>query len=252
VGIPESAIIRDMSTSRSLIEMLRNSGTEVMLCRFGSVSASLMALGNLSVSGIGIDRHLTGTILSGHSSIAVVSGVLSMASSLKMDLLLGGIESFEEGILFLAVGGTYVQGFAAGLPMDPDHILNWIESFALPEDWHFWVELSWPQGEIDLLRGALEEKRRFRQWLENPEENMEVLHETDETPSFWKAFTSGEGRKRFDGRPEFLEILRISAHLHDSLDACRSMMRDKRAPFGIKDFLAVHRDMIRLLGKLVS
>lgn len=252
IGIPESAIIRDMSTSRFLIEALRHSGTEVMLCRFGSVSSSLTTLGNLPVSGIGVDRHLSRTILSEHSSIAVISGVLSMARTLKMNLLLGGIESFEEGILFLAVGGTCVQGFAAGFPMDPDRISKWIESFALPEDWRFWVELSWPQGEMDLLRAALEEKRRFRQWMENPQDNMEVFHETDETQCFWKAFISGEGRKRFDGRPEFLEILRVSAHLHDSLDSYRSMARDKRAPSKIRDLLSDHREMIRLLGKLVS
>ncbi len=252
IGISESAAIRDVATSLFLIEALRNGGTEVVLCSFGSVSSSLTALGRLPVSGIAIDRHLTRTLLTGPSSIAVVSGILAMARTLNRDLLLSGIESIEQGILFMAAGGSHAQGYAAGLPMDPGGILDWSESFALPGDWRFWSELSWPQNEMDLLRGALEEKRRFRQWSENPAAAHEYLHETGEKGSFWEDFIAGEGRERFDGRPEFLEIQKISDHLHESIHSFRSINPEKAGFPALDDLLSGHREMIRLLGALVS
>ncbi|EQD66871.1 hypothetical protein B1A_07924, partial [mine drainage metagenome] len=106
IEISESAVLRDLSASRVLIEALRDSGTGVILGGFGSGSSSLTGLSGLSVSKIAMDRSVTRTLLSDPYSIAIVSGVLSMAGMMKVPLLLGEVEYFEQGILFLASGGA--------------------------------------------------------------------------------------------------------------------------------------------------
>ena len=255
VEISECATLRDISASRALIEALRDGGTEVILGSFGSGDSSLTALSDLAVSKIAMDRSLTRTLLSDTSSIAIVSGAMSMARMLKIPILLGGVENLEQGILFLASGGSCVQGHAIGFPQDPDALPAWMASFSLPEDWSFWGDLSWPPEEIDLLRQALEQKRQFRNWVENPGAIRVCFHETRESRCFWELFIAGEGRERFGSRPEFREIEKISGHLHESLDKSRIPDFEKGVPSGIngiKSLLSDHREMIRLLGKLVS
>jgi EAL domain-containing protein (putative c-di-GMP-specific phosphodiesterase class I) len=88
IEISESAVLRDLSASRALIEALRDSGTGVILGGFGSGSSSLTGLSGLSVSKIAMDRSVTRTLLSDPYSIAIVSGVLSMAAMMKVPLLL--------------------------------------------------------------------------------------------------------------------------------------------------------------------
>jgi diguanylate cyclase (GGDEF)-like protein/PAS domain S-box-containing protein len=252
IEISESAVLRDLSASRALIEALRDSGTGVILGGFGSGSSSLTGLSGLSVSKIAMDRSVTRTLLSDPYSIAIVSGVLSMAAMMKVPLLLGEVEYFEQGILFLASGGSLVQGHAVGLPQDPEILPSWMDSFSLPEDWSFWAELTWPSVEIELLRAALEQKRQFRMWMENPKGTRMCFDEIRESRCFWESFIAGEGRERFGSRSEFQEIQKISSHLHESLDGLSLIAPEKRASSPTKDLLSDQREMIRLLGKLVS
>ena len=255
VEISECATLRDISASRALIKALRDGGTEVILGSFGSGDSSMTALSDLAVSKIAMDRSLTRALLSDTSSIAIVSGAMSMARMLKIPILLGGVENLEQGILFLASGGSCVQGHAIGFPQNPDALPAWMASFSLPEDWSFWGDLSWPPEEIDLLRQALEQKRQFRDWVENPGAIRVCLHETRESRCFWELFIAGEGRERFGSRPEFREIEKISGHLHESLDKLRIPDFEKGGPSainGVKALISDHREMIRLLGKLVS
>ncbi len=252
IEISESAVLRDLSASRVLIEALRDSGTGVILGGFGSGSSSLTGLSGLSVSKIAMDRSVTRTLLSDPYSIAIVSGVLSMAGMMKVPLLLGEVEYFEQGILFLASGGSLVQGHAVGLPQNPETLPAWMDSFSLPEDWFFWADLTWPSGEIDLLRAALEQKRQFRMWMENPKGTRMCFDEIRESRCFWESFIAGEGRERFGSRMEFQEIKKISRHFHESLDGLSLMAPEKGASSTMKDLLSDQREMIRLLGKLVS
>lgn len=252
IEITESAALRDMARSRALIEALRGEGSKVFLDSFGSGSSSLTLLQDLSVSGIRTDLSLARTLLSGSSSVAVVSGMTIMARMLKIDLLLKGVENFEQGILFMAMGGRLVQGYAIGHPQPAAAIPIWIQSFALPEDWHFWADLSWSLPEIGLLREALDLKRRIREWADNPLESPECLHEKEGNRCFWELFIAGEGRERFGNRPEFQEIVEISGRLHKTLAHLSAMRPEKWASPGIQELLSDHREMIRLLGSLVS
>ncbi|MEC4683926.1 MAG: EAL domain-containing protein [Nitrospirota bacterium] len=252
--ITEGVAMHDPARTRALVENLREQGTEVILDSFGSGFSSLTEFQNLPVSGIRIDRALTRTLLSDSHSIAVISGVAIMCRMLDVDLVLKGVENIEQGILFMAVGGHLVQGFSVGQPMPAASVPGWIESFSLPPDWNFWADLSWPPREIGLLREALAQKRKFREWMDNPGGNNECLHGVNHR-CFWSDWISGEGKERFAARPEFQKMVTISDDLHRAI----SEMGDAPAQsvntvssLKTQPLLYLHRELIRLLRQLIG
>lgn len=254
IGITESATLRDLARVQGLIETLREQGTDVVLDGFGIGFSSLTELKELPVSGIRIDRFLTRTFLSDARSTAVISGVTTMARMLKIDILLKGVENFEQGILFLAAGGSLVQGYAVGPPKSASELPAWIESFSLPADWSFWRGLSWPPKDINLLRMALEQKRTFRGWTENPGSGLACLHDVNHR-CFWEDWLSGEGKERFGTRPEFLKMLGISAELHKKAGEFHALFREKESPLdpaAARSLLNLHLTLIQDLRTLVS
>jgi len=89
-------------------------------------------------------------------------------------------------------------------------------------------------------------------WMENPKETRVCFDETRESRCFWESFIAGEGRERFGSRTEFQEIQKISRHLHESLDGLSLIAPERGGSSTTKDLLSDQREMIRLLGKLIS
>jgi diguanylate cyclase (GGDEF)-like protein/PAS domain S-box-containing protein len=256
VVVKESVERHDPVYFRSFVENLRRDGTDVVVDSFGAGFSSLAQTQEFPVSVITIDRSLARTLLSDSRSLAIVSGVMVMTRILKVDLLLQGVESIEEGILFRALGGSHVQGYLLGHPQPAAALSGWKASFSLPPEWSFWRDFSWPIAEISLLQQALEQMKKLREWVKNPAESLECLHEKDGR-CFWKVWIAGEGKERFGTRPEFMEIIKLSGTLHQAIRQIHSGRLDKESGGGASSYpypslMACQRDMIRLLRTMVS
>jgi sensor c-di-GMP phosphodiesterase-like protein len=135
-GIPSDRVafeLTERSTAdRTLIvraiQMLRGRGHPVFLDDFGVGYSSLSYLHELGVDAIKIEKSFT-AVLGGESVTAsVVPQILSMATSLKLGVVVEGVETPVQEKSLRELGVQLVQGWLYGKPMSAKELIARIDS----------------------------------------------------------------------------------------------------------------------------
>jgi sensor c-di-GMP phosphodiesterase-like protein len=99
------------------IHMLRARGHPVFLDDFGVGYSSLSYLHELNVDAIKIERSFTAVLGSEVATASVVPQILSMASTLKLGVIVEGVETEVQERALHELGVKLVQGWLYGKPM---------------------------------------------------------------------------------------------------------------------------------------
>lgn len=125
-GIPRASLgieITESITARhqmaaEIILHLRKRGHRIFIDDFGTGYSSLAYLHDLSVDAIKIDRAFTSAIGTDAITVSILPQILSMAESLKLQVLVEGVESEMQANYFAAIApSALAQGWLFGRPV---------------------------------------------------------------------------------------------------------------------------------------
>lgn len=117
VEISESLIMKDLGFSFGIISDLKALGVRVSVDDFATGVISLQYLNRLPIDEVKIDRQFVQHIESEAAQYRLVCAMISIANSMKIDIVAEGIERNEQLQLLLDAGCAKVQGFLFCKPL---------------------------------------------------------------------------------------------------------------------------------------
>ena len=115
--ITESVVAEDIEAAARILDELKQTGVELELDDFGTGYSSLSRLAKLPLDTVKIDRSFISHMQRGGSGMELVRAILSLASSLRLNVVAEGVETDEQLSRLVDLGCPLAQGFLFGAPM---------------------------------------------------------------------------------------------------------------------------------------
>lgn len=136
IEITESSVIRDFGAARVKLEALKEIGIAVALDDFGTGYSSLASLRQLPFDRIKIDRSFVTNISTQPQNQKIVSGIMSLAKGLELDVTAEGIETDEDLSYLQSLQCSLGQGFHFEKAV-PGAQVSWL------------LETEWSDGDVN-------------------------------------------------------------------------------------------------------
>ena len=118
--ITESLIMEDVRASIGSLRAIRELGVRIAIDDFGTGFSSLSYLGRLPVHTLKIDRSFVIDMGVGPEGLALVSTIINLAHSMKLNVVAEGVETEEQSRLLRLLNCDEIQGYWFGHPVPRD------------------------------------------------------------------------------------------------------------------------------------
>lgn len=115
--ITESALMSDPDSAIALFNRLKALGIRFSMDDFGTGYSSLSYLQRLPIDTLKIDRSFVSRIESDPEGAAICTTIVSLAHTLKLDVVAEGIETIQQQQALTAIGCEYGQGYLYAKPL---------------------------------------------------------------------------------------------------------------------------------------
>lgn len=133
--ILETSAMRDLNKVSELIENCREIGIYFSLDDFGTGYSSLTYLKRLPVKQIKIDQSFIRDMLHDTDDLAIVEGVLALATAFSLEVIAEGMETTQHGEMLLQIGCDLAQGYAIAYPMPAAELESWASTWKPDTSW---------------------------------------------------------------------------------------------------------------------
>ncbi|WP_394193004.1 EAL domain-containing protein [Pseudoalteromonas atlantica] len=120
--VTESALIDSYDQTITQLKLIADMGVSLALDDFGTGYSSLSYLRLFPLDVLKIDQSFVRDMLSDSQSLDIVTAIVDLANSLKLDIVAEGIETPEQKSKLKELGCAIGQGFLMGKPMPFDKI----------------------------------------------------------------------------------------------------------------------------------
>ncbi|MBC7416050.1 MAG: EAL domain-containing protein, partial [Herminiimonas sp.] len=117
IEITESMVMGDVNHSIATLESIRGMGVKIAIDDFGTGFSSLSYLSKLPIDTLKIDRSFIIDMTSGPSGLALVSTIVNLAHSLRLNVVAEGVETEEQRGLLRELNCDQMQGFLFSRPI---------------------------------------------------------------------------------------------------------------------------------------
>jgi EAL domain-containing protein (putative c-di-GMP-specific phosphodiesterase class I) len=125
--VTESVLMEDVADNLAKLAAVRQLGVGVALDDFGTGYSSLSYLAKLPGGTLRIDRSFVAAVLEDPSMTTLVSTIISLARSLKLDTIAEGVESEEQARILHLLGCDQIQGFLISEALPFDEVVRLLE-----------------------------------------------------------------------------------------------------------------------------
>lgn len=212
----ETSALRDITHVAQVMERCKSLGIRFALDDFGIGYSTLDYLKRLPADQLKIDRTFVRDMLVDPDDLAILDGILGLATSFAREAIAEGVESVRHGEFLLWLGCEVIQGFGIAHAMLPGAFPVWLSQWKPDAAWKKIHSLrredlpllyaivehrAWVSDTLDAcLRGVPSSRsrhltRRFNNWLEE------------------------HGVKRFGSHPVFQQTVQLHKEIHDLVDA---------------------------------
>jgi EAL domain-containing protein (putative c-di-GMP-specific phosphodiesterase class I) len=101
---------------------VRGLGVEIAVDDFGTGYSSLAYIARLPIQDLKIDRSFVVGMTGSQDSLTIVKSVISLAHSLRLNVVAEGVETEEQAALLLELGCDEMQGYLISPPVPPDKV----------------------------------------------------------------------------------------------------------------------------------
>ncbi|WP_432472657.1 putative bifunctional diguanylate cyclase/phosphodiesterase [Amphritea sp. HPY] len=131
----ETSALEDIAYVEQVIRDCQEIGVEFALDDFGTGYSSLTYLKRLSAAQLKIDRSFVRDMLDSPDDLAILKGIVGMATAFNRQVIAEGVETVEHGKLLLLLGCELAQGFGIGRPMPAADIQAWVDNWRPDLSW---------------------------------------------------------------------------------------------------------------------
>jgi diguanylate cyclase (GGDEF)-like protein/PAS domain S-box-containing protein len=118
--LTESVLLRRDERSASDLMELKAVGVRLAIDDFGTGYSSLSYLRELPIDVLKIDKSFVDGIAASEQRLALVQGIVQIASTLRLQVVAEGIESEMQRDLLIAMGCQFGQGYLLAMPLGPN------------------------------------------------------------------------------------------------------------------------------------
>lgn len=212
--ILESAALKNIRQTSAVLHACRNLGVGIALDDFGTGYSSLSYLRELPAEMIKIDQSFVRDMLVDTDDLAIVEGVIGLASAFRRNVIAEGVESIEHGDALLALGCNLAQGYGIARPMPAAAFEEWLPRWINPESWRQY-SLQLPSLHDSAIVFA---EVGHRAWTKRIEDYL--THKADTPPAMGLSdchlgqWINQEGLAYFGEMPAFQELIELHDFVH--------------------------------------
>ncbi len=122
VEITESALTESVEVAAASLAALRDLGVSVAVDDFGTGYASYSYLKRFPLDALKIDRSFVTDLFRGAKDAAILTGILTLAHSLGLQIVAEGVETREQVFGLRALGCQLGQGYLFSKPLPPREV----------------------------------------------------------------------------------------------------------------------------------
>jgi diguanylate cyclase (GGDEF)-like protein/PAS domain S-box-containing protein len=131
----ETSVLEDVHDVSIIMNECMALGVSFALDDFGTGYSSLTHLRRLPANLIKIDKSFVQDMLIDVDDLAIVEGVIALATSFKRKVIAEGVETIEHGTALLELGCELAQGYGIARPMPASDIPLWIKKWKPDVSW---------------------------------------------------------------------------------------------------------------------
>ena len=131
----ETSALQDLAQVSRVIESCRALGVTFSLDDFGTGYSSLTYLKKLAVTELKIDQSFVRDMLDDPDDLAILQGVIGLASAFGRKVVAEGVETVAHGTLLLQLGCHLAQGYGIARPMPADALAPWAATWQPDQAW---------------------------------------------------------------------------------------------------------------------
>ena len=131
----ETSALVDIDHVSSVIKACRDLGVSCALDDFGTGYSSLTYLKRLPTETLKIDQSFVHDMPNDPEDLAILEGVLGLASAFGRRVIAEGVETVAHGIMLLQLGCELAQGYSIARPMPADQLPGWLSGWQTNPAW---------------------------------------------------------------------------------------------------------------------
>ena len=115
--LTENIVFQNFSKSQALLKEIKKIGVNLAVDDFGTGYSTLSQLAHFNFDTLKIDQRFAPSVTKSESDAAIVSGIITIAKNLKMNIIAEGIEEKSQLDFFLQKGCENIQGYYFSKPV---------------------------------------------------------------------------------------------------------------------------------------
>ena len=135
IEVLETSALSDMAQVSKVIAECAQMGLTFALDDFGTGYSSLIYLKRLQVAMLKIDQSFVRDMLEDPDDLAILEGVIGLATAFKRQVIAEGVETVAHGTALLRLGCDYAQGYGIARPMPGAAMPAWVASWMPDSAW---------------------------------------------------------------------------------------------------------------------
>lgn len=128
--LTESTIMAFLDETKTTLSKLKDMGVHISIDDFGTGYSSLMYLKTFPIDTIKIDKSFVRDVTVDADDRAITQAIISMAHSLKLDVVAEGVETTEQLELLKSQNCDMIQGFLYSKPIPAEGVISLISNGA--------------------------------------------------------------------------------------------------------------------------
>jgi diguanylate cyclase (GGDEF)-like protein/PAS domain S-box-containing protein len=133
--ILETSALEDMAQISEVMHACQAIGVRFALDDFGTGYSSLTYLKRLPAELLKIDQSFVRDMLTDVDDLAIVKGVIGLASAFRRSVIAEGVETVAHGQTLLALGCVLAQGYGIARPMPASDLPGWARQWRPDASW---------------------------------------------------------------------------------------------------------------------
>ena len=129
--ITESTIMEHLEDTTETLRRLKEMGCHITIDDFGTGYSSLTYLKTFPIDMLKIDRSFVRDIVTDADDRAITQAIISMAHSLKLEVVAEGVEEKAQLEILKSQGCDILQGYLFSKPLPANEVINILEQTAV-------------------------------------------------------------------------------------------------------------------------
>jgi len=212
IEVLETSAVKDLAQVYGVIQACCEMGVRFALDDFGTGYSSLTYLKRLPVALLKIDQSFVRNMLDDPDDMAILDGVVGLASAFRREVIAEGVEKAEQGEMLLQLGCEMAQGYYIARPMSANEIPAWVESWRTTPSWRDLKAVN--RADLPLLFACAEHRAWVGSLTNYLQGEQGAYPALDRHQCHFGAWLDSDVAARYVAQPAFSAVLTLHEQVH--------------------------------------